>query len=92
MSRLQALVLLGCTALQLCWGLDNGVARKPQMGFAPWNFAGVHSTCYVTACCNFVCQTLEHRISPGHWPGSLEYGTKQQLARPALAQIRRCPC
>ena len=59
MSRcLQALVLLGCTALQLCRGLDNGVARKPQMGFAPWNFAGVHSTCYVTACCNLVCQCL----------------------------------
>ena len=36
---------LGCLALLLCCarGLDNGLARTPQMGWAPWNTFGVHS-------------------------------------------------
>ena len=55
MSRLQALILLICAALQLCLGLDNGVARKPQMGFAPWNFAGVHSASHEAVCYTGQC-------------------------------------
>lgn len=62
-------VLSICAALlQPGSGLDNGVARKPQMGFAPWNFAGVHSTSGSQV-------NLPHSPAPfsdGHWPAVSE--------------------